>query len=259
MIETIRDRFSGKRALVTGASRGIGRSTALRLAAEGASVAMIARGRAGLDEVAREIEGNGGSCVVMPADCSVEDQVSAAIDQAATAMGGLDIVVSNAAVELPDEDDRLDRITLEAWNRLIVTNLNGQFLTCKHALPHLQAAGGGAIVCLGSNCGYLGMATNEPAYSASKGGIFAMMKVMAIDFARHGIRVNMVIPGFIDSPMNDFVMNDPEQLKYWSDQIPLGRAGRPDEVAAAITWLASDDASYCIGTALIVDGGQSSI
>jgi len=259
MIEPIRDRFSGKRALVTGASRGIGRSTALRLAAEGASVAMIARGRAGLDEVAREIEGNGGSCVVMPADCSVEDQVSAAIDQAATAMGGLDIVVSNAAVELPDEDDRLDRITLEAWNRLIVTNLNGQFLTCKHALPHLQAAGGGAIVCLGSNCGYLGMATNEPAYSASKGGIFAMMKVMAIDFARHGIRVNMVIPGFIDSPMNDFVMNDPEQLKYWSDQIPLGRAGRPDEVAAAITWLASDDASYCIGTALIVDGGQSSI
>ena len=259
MIEPIRDRFAGKRALVTGASKGIGRSTALRLAAEGAKVAMIARGRAGLDEVAGEIEERGGSCVVMPADCSVEDQISAAIDQAATALGGLDIVVSNAAVELPDEDDRLDRITLEAWNRIIVTNLNGQFLTCKHALPHLQAAGGGAIVCLGSNCGFLGMATNEPAYSASKGGIFAMMKVMAIDFARHNIRVNMVIPGFIDSPMNDFVMNDPEQLKYWSDQIPLGRAGRPDEVAAAITWLASDDASYCIGTALIVDGGQSSI
>ncbi len=259
MIEPIRDRFAGKRALVTGASKGIGRSTALRFAAEGASVALIARGRAGLEDVAHEIEASGGRAVVLPADCSVEDQIGPAIDQAATALGGLDIVVSNAAVELPDEDDRLDRITLEAWNRLIVTNLNGQFLTCKHALPHLQAAGGGSIVCLGSNCGYLGMATNEPAYSASKGGIFAMMKVMAIDFARHDIRVNMVIPGFIDTPINDFVMKDPAQLKYWSDQIPLGRAGRADEVAAAITWLASDDASYCIGTALIVDGGQSSI
>jgi NAD(P)-dependent dehydrogenase (short-subunit alcohol dehydrogenase family) len=259
MIEPIRDRFAGKRALVTGASKGIGRATALRLAAEGAHVALIARGREGLDDVAAAIDAGGGTSVVLPADCSVEDQISAAVDRAAGTLGGLDIVVSNAAVELPDEDDRLDRITLEAWNRLIVTNLNGQFLTCKHALPHLQAAGGGAIVCLGSNCGSLGMATNEPAYSASKGGIFAMMKVMAIDFARHDIRVNMVIPGFIDTPMNDFVMNDPEQLRYWSDQVPLGRAGRPDEIAAAITWLCSDDASYCVGTAIVVDGGQSSI
>jgi NAD(P)-dependent dehydrogenase (short-subunit alcohol dehydrogenase family) len=259
MIEPIRDRFAGKRALVTGASKGIGRATALRLAAEGARVALVARGRPGLDDAANEIEARGGTCVALAADCSVEDQISAAIDQAAGSLGGLDIVVSNAAVELPDQDDRLDRISLEAWNTLIVTNLNGQFLTCKHALPHLQAAGGGAIVCLGSNVGYLGMATNEPAYSASKGGIFAMMKVMAIDFARHGIRVNMVIPGFIDTPMNDFVMKDPEQLRYWSDQVPLGRAGRPDEIAAAITWLCSDEASYCIGTALVVDGGQSSI
>ncbi len=259
MIEPYGNRFAGKRALVTGASKGIGRATALRFAAEGAAVGLIARGQTGLDEVAGEIEAAGGRCVTAAADCAVEDQVSSAIDRIASSLGGIDIVVSNAAVELPDEDDRVDRITLESWNRLIVTNLNGQFLTCKHALPHLQAAGGGAVVCLGSNCGYLGMATNEPAYSASKGGIFAMMKVMAIDFARHGIRVNMVIPGFIDTPMNGFVMDDPEQLKYWSDQVPLGRAGRPDEIAAAITWLSSDEASYCIGTALIVDGGQSSI
>jgi NAD(P)-dependent dehydrogenase (short-subunit alcohol dehydrogenase family) len=258
-IQAIPGRFAGKRALVTGASKGIGEATALRLAAEGASVALIARGRPGLDDVASRIEAGGGTSVVCPADCSVEDQIRAAIDAAAGALGGLDLVVANAAVELPNDDDRLDRISLEAWNRLIVTNLNGQFLTCKYALPHLEAAGGGAIVNLGSNCGYLGMAYNEPAYSASKGGIFAMMKVMAIDFARLGIRVNMVIPGFIDTPINSHVMSDPEQLRYWSDQVPLGRAGRADEIAAAILWLLSEEASYCIGTALIVDGGQSSI
>jgi NAD(P)-dependent dehydrogenase (short-subunit alcohol dehydrogenase family) len=258
-IQAIPGRFAAKRALVTGASKGIGEATALRLAAEGASVALIARGRPGLDDVAARIQADGGTCLVLPADCSVEGEISTAIDAAAAALGGLDLVVANAAVELPDEDDRLDRISLEAWNRLIVTNLNGQFLTCKHALPHLEAAGGGAIVNLGSNCGSLGMATNEPAYSASKGGIFAMMKVMAIDFARHNIRVNMVIPGFIDTPINDFVLNDPAQLKYWSDQIPLGRAGHADEIAAAILWLLSDEASYCIGTAIVVDGGQSSI
>ena len=115
------------------------------------------------------------------------------------------------------------------------------------------------MVCVGSNCGYLGMASNEPAYSASKGGVFAMMRVMAIDYAREGIRVNMVVPGFIDTPMNEPVMRDPAELRYWSEQIPAGRAGTAEECAAAILWLASDDASYCIGSALVVDGGQASI
>ena len=258
-MKVITGRFAGKRAIVTGASKGIGRATALRLAAEGARVGLIARGRPGLEEVAAEIRVAGGEGLVLPADCAAEDEIRAAIDEAAAAWGGLDIIVANAAVELPDEDNRIDRISLEAWNRLITTNLNGQFLTCKHGVPHLLAAGGGAVVNVGSNCGYLGMAMNEPAYSASKGGIFAMMRVMAYDFSRLNIRVNMVIPGFIDTPMNDFVMKDPEQLKYWSDQVPIGRAGTADEIASAILWLASDEASYCIGTALVVDGGQSAI
>jgi NAD(P)-dependent dehydrogenase (short-subunit alcohol dehydrogenase family) len=258
-MQVVAGRFAGRRAIVTGASKGIGKATALRLAAEGAKVGLIARGRPGLEEVAADIRAAGGEALVLPADCAVEEEIRAAIDEAAAAWGGLDIVVANAAVELPDEDNRIDRISLEAWNRLITTNLNGQFLTCKHGVPHLLAAGGGAVVNVGSNCGYLGMAMNEPAYSASKGGIFAMMRVMAYDFSRLNIRVNMVIPGFIDTPMNDFVMKDPEQLKYWSDQVPIGRAGTADEIASAILWLASDEASYCIGTALVVDGGQSAI
>jgi NAD(P)-dependent dehydrogenase (short-subunit alcohol dehydrogenase family) len=258
-VNVIRDRFAGRRTVVTGASRGIGRATALRLAAEGAHVGLVARGSDGLEHVAREIADGGGRCLVLPADCSREEEISGALDLAAQEMGGLDALVANAAVELPNDDGRLDQVSLEGWNRLIQTNLNCQFLTCKHGLRHMLDAGGGAIVCLGSNTGYLGMATNEPAYSASKGAIHAMMKVTAVDFARMNVRVNMVIPGFIDTPMNDFVMNDPDQLKYWSDQVPVGRPGSADEIASAILWLLSDEASYCVGTALIVDGGQSSI
>jgi NAD(P)-dependent dehydrogenase (short-subunit alcohol dehydrogenase family) len=251
------DRFAGKRAVVTGASSGIGRATALRLAAEGARVALIARRREGLEALAAEIGPDG--AIALPADCGDEASIAAAIDEAATAFGGLDIVVSNAGIELLGEDDRVDRLGLAVWQRLLRNNLDGQFLTCKHGIRHLLASSGGAVVCVGSNCGHLGMATNEPAYSASKGGVFAMMRVMAIDYARQGIRVNMVVPGFIDTPMNEPVMGDPAELKYWSDQIPIGRAGTAEECAAAILWLASDEASYCIGTALVVDGGQAAI
>ncbi|HEX7473463.1 MAG TPA: SDR family NAD(P)-dependent oxidoreductase [Candidatus Limnocylindrales bacterium] len=251
-------RFSGRRAIVTGASSGIGRATALRLAREGARVALIARGRPGLDAVAAEI-GADAEVLVLPADCTDETSIAGAIDAAAEAFGGLDIVVSNAGIELLGQDDRVDRLDVDVWRRLIRNNLDGQFLACKHGARHLLTAGGGAMVLLGSNCGFLGMATNEPAYSASKGGVFAMMRVMAIDYARHGIRVNMVLPGFIDTPMNGPVMADPKELAYWSDQIPIGRAGTAEECASAILWLASDEASYCIGTALTVDGGQASI
>jgi NAD(P)-dependent dehydrogenase (short-subunit alcohol dehydrogenase family) len=251
-------RFTGKRAVITGASSGIGRATALRMAREGGSVALIARRREGLEALAAELEPDA-RVLVLPADCTDEASIAAAIDRTVATFGGLDIVVSNAGIELLGQDDRVDRLELTVWRQLLQNNLDGQFLTCKHGIRHLLAAGGGAVVCVGSNCGHLGMATHEPAYSASKGGVFAMMRVMAIDYAREGIRVNMVVPGFIDTPMNEPVMRDADELRYWSDQIPIGRAGTAEECAAAILWLASDEASYCIGTALVVDGGQAAI
>ena len=128
--------------------------------------------------------------------------------------------MSNAGIELLGQDDRVDRLDRAVWDRLLTTNLTGQFLACKHGARHLLATGGGAIVCLGSNCAYLGMATNEPAYSASKGGILAMMKVMAIDYARLNIRVNMVVPGFIDTPMNAPVMGDAEGARLLEQPDP---------------------------------------
>ena len=252
-------RFAGKRAIVTGASKGIGEATALRLAAEGAKVALIARGRPLLEQAAAAIRGSGGECLVLAADCAVESEIQGAIDEAAATWGGLDIIIANAAILLPEEDNRVDKMSLEAWNRLIGTNLNGQFLTCKYGIPHLLAAGGGAVVNVGSPCGVDFAANCPPAYSASKGGIFAMMRVMANDYAQLKIRVNMVIPGLIATPINEYVRMDPDQrtFRLWSEPIPLKRPGTPDEIASAILWLASDEASYCIGTALVVDGGRA--
>lgn len=258
-MKIIAGRFAGRRAVVTGAGSGIGRATALRLAAEGARVGLIGLDGEALRSTAAEITSNGAEALALAADVTVESEIQSAMDKAAAAWGGLDIIVSNAGIELLGQDDRVDRLDRAVWTRLITTNLTGQFLACKHGARHLLAAGGGAIVCLGSNCATLGMATNEPAYSASKGGVLAMMKVMAIDYARLGIRVNMVVPGFIDTPMNAPVMRDPKELAYWSNQIPIGRAGSAEECAAAILWLASEEASYCIGTTLVVDGGQASI
>jgi NAD(P)-dependent dehydrogenase (short-subunit alcohol dehydrogenase family) len=252
-------RFSGKRVVVTGASKGIGRAAAIQFAGEGARVALISRSRQDLEEVAAIIAAGGGEALVLPADVSQEDQLAAAIDSAAEKWGGLDVIVSNAGIELPFQDARVDKLDLSVWQTILNINLTGQMLTCKHGIRQLLKTGGGAVVCLGSNVAYLGLAFNEPAYTASKGGIFAIMRQMAMDFVKLNIRVNMVIPGFIDTPMNAYAMEDPQLLKTWVEPIPLGRPGTAEEVANAILFLASDEASYCIGATLVVDGGQSAV
>ncbi|MBE0699905.1 MAG: SDR family oxidoreductase [Anaerolineaceae bacterium] len=250
-------RFRGKRAIVTGASKGIGRAAAIRLAKEGGCVALISRSKADLEEVAALIKNEGGEAYVFTADVSKEDQLQAAIDGAVQAMGGLDIVVSNAGIELPFEDNMTDSLPYIVWDRIISTNLTGQFLTCKHGVRHLlDGKKGGAVVMVGSPCGEKGFCFKEHAYSASKGGIMSLMKVMAIDYAPYNIRVNACIPGFIDTPMNAHVMGDPELLKTWSNTIPMKRPGTSEETAAVILFLASDEASYVLGSAFVVDGGQ---
>ena len=250
------NRFQGKRAIVTGASKGIGRATAIRLAREGARVGLISLAEPELDHVAALIHADGGQAIALPADVSQETQIASAIDSAAAQWGGLDIVISNAGIELPAEDGRVDQLPLSVWQRVLNVNLTGQFLTCKHGARHLLNCGGGAIVMTGSPCGLRGFCFNEHAYSASKGGIHSLMSVMALDYAANNIRVNAVVPGFIDTPMNAHVMRDPEQLKYWSASIPAKRPGKPEEVAAVILFLASEEASYVMGATYYVDGGQ---
>jgi NAD(P)-dependent dehydrogenase (short-subunit alcohol dehydrogenase family) len=249
-------RFNGKRAIITGASKGIGRATSIRFAREGGRAALISRTRADLEEVAAIIAADGGEALVLPADVSNEEALSAAIDAAAKEWGGLDIVVSNAGIELPFEDSTANALPLDVWQKIMNTNLTGQFLTCKHGISHLLEGGGGTVVMVGSPCGVRGFCFQEHAYTASKGGIVALMQVMAVDYAPHNIRVNACIPGFIDTPMNAHVMADPELLETWSATIPNKRPGTAEEVAGVILFLASDEASYVLGSAFVVDGGQ---
>jgi len=250
------DRFKGKRAIVTGASKGIGRAVALRFAKEGGRVGLISLPEPELNEVYDMIKTDGGEALALEADVSNEGQISKAIDTAAEKWGGLDVVVSNAGIELPDDDSAVDTLPVEVWKKVIDTNLTGQFLTCKHGVRHLLDVGGGAVVMTASPCGERGFCFKEHAYSSSKGGIMSLMRVMALDYVSHNIRVNACIPGFIDTPMNAHVMSDPELLKLWSDTVPLKRPGSAEEVASIILFLASDEASYVVGSAFVVDGGQ---
>jgi NAD(P)-dependent dehydrogenase (short-subunit alcohol dehydrogenase family) len=247
----------GKRALVTGAGAGIGRATALRLAGDGASVALVDCRADVLGAAAEEVRALGADVLEFAVDVGEEMQVAAAFGDVQRSWGGLDCVVSCAGISLDHAgDDRIDRLELEVWERVLRTNLTGMFLVCKHAVRALSAAGG-SIVVMGSPTGLYGFASGEHAYSASKGGVHALARVMAGDCASLGIRVNIVVPGFIDTRMNTRVLQDAEIRADVEKSIPLRRVGQPSEVASIVSWLVSDDASYATGGYFTIDGGQT--
>jgi NAD(P)-dependent dehydrogenase (short-subunit alcohol dehydrogenase family) len=252
-------RIAGKRAIITGAGMGIGRATAIRFAQEGAKVGLIDINRTALDEVVSRITDSGGEALPLIADVSQEDQVSHAVDQLVERWGGLDIVVANAGIELVGEDARVHELAKEVWDRTLGVNLTGIFLACKHGIRALLAAGGGSIVCTASPTGLFGCAPTYSAYSASKAGVYGLTRVMANDYARLGIRVNCVIPGFTNTPMTTYFMQNDEEREGLLQSIPLGRPGEAEEVAAVMLFLASDEASYVTGAAWASDGGMTAI
>lgn len=253
-------RLAGKRSLITGAASGIGQATAVRFAQEGAHVAMLDTQAALLDEVAARIGGAGGTALPIPTDVTDEDQVRAAVAAAISEWGGLDVIVGVAGIELYAEGDtKVHELDLAVWQRTLDTNLTGMFLTLKHGVAALIAAGGGSIIVTGSPTGLFGFAAGETAYSSSKSGCHALARVVANDYASQGIRANIVVPGFIDTPINSAFMEDTAAVAEISRGIPLGRPGRADEVAAMNVWLASDEASYATGGFFMVDGGQTSV
>lgn len=249
-------RLAGKHALVTGAAAGIGLAAAGRLAHEGARVALL-----DVDEAALEhaTAGLGGEALVVAADVSDEDAVEAAIGRVERAFGGLDVVVANAAVQLVGADDRADRLARDVWQRTIDVNLTGAFLTLKHGTRALHRAGGGAAVCVGSPAGAYGLARGLHAYSASKAGVHGLVRVLAVDLAATGVRVNGVLPGITETPMNHWWTGDEEARAEVVRAIPLGRPAAPEEIAAVIAFLASDDASYVTGALWTVDGGLTAV
>ena len=249
----------GTRALVTGAGKGIGRATALRLAEQGARVALLDVDEDAAAATLADLEAAGATGISLVTDVRDEAAVDRAVSAATAAFGGLDVVVANAGIELAGRDDRADRLDLEVWQQTMAVNLTGVFLTCKHGLRALLAAGGGAVVCTASPTGLYGCAPNLDAYSASKAGVYGLIRVMAADYAAENIRVNGVIPGYTDTPMNDWVQGDAEWEAELMRQIPLKRAGTADEVAKVIAFLASSDASYVTGAVWACDGGMTAI
>jgi 3-oxoacyl-[acyl-carrier protein] reductase len=246
-------RLDGKRCVITGAGAGMGRAAAIKFAAEGARVGLVDVDERALAAAADEL---GDAALALPADVSDEAQVEAAVARAVDAWGGLDVVVANAGVQLAGEDDRADRLDLAVWQRTIDVNLTGIFLACKHGLRALLREERGAIVITCSPTGLFGCAPAYDAYSASKGGVAGLVRVLAADYAP-SIRVNGVVPGYTDTPMTSWV--SPEEHEALLGTIPMRRAGKPEEVAAVMSFLASDEASYTTGAIWAADGGMTAI
>jgi NAD(P)-dependent dehydrogenase (short-subunit alcohol dehydrogenase family) len=252
-------RLAGKRTAITGGASGIGLATALRFASEGARVGIIDIDAAGVQRAVHRITSDGGEALGLVADVTDETSVATAFETAVTAWDALDVVVVNAGIEMLGSDTHVHELDARVWDRIIAVNLTGQFHASKHGIRALRKAGGGSLICTASPCAVAGLCAPETAYSASKAGVMGLIRVMAADYAPEGIRVNGVIPGFIDTPMNAPVMVDKEQLAVWEDAIPIKRIGRADEVANMMLFLASDESSYAIGGIFTVDGGQTAI
>ena len=247
--------FSGKVAFVTGGGTGIARATALAFAKAGASVAVVGRTEASTQETVQLIEQAGGRAIAIRCDVAKEDEVQAAVAKAIATFGRIDLALNNAGVE--HEVIALADISTEEWERQIGINLGGVFFSMKHQIPHMLKQGGGAIVNISSGPGVKGFA-GQAAYCASKWGVIGMSKAAALDYAAKGIRVNVVSPGFVATPMMErFTGGTEEGLRTVVSNEPVGRPGRPEELAATVLWLCSEEAAFSTGSNLVVDGGQT--
>ncbi|GAA1074098.1 3-oxoacyl-ACP reductase [Nocardiopsis metallicus] len=245
-------RFQDRVAVITGAAGGIGRATALRLSEEGATVIAVDLDEEGGGSVA---EATGGAFI--RADVTDEAAVEALFARVRGEYGSVDAAFNNAGISPPDDDSILTT-SLDTWRRVQEVNLTSVYLCCKYALPHMRAQGKGAIVNTASFVATMGAATSQVSYTASKGGVLALSRELGVQFAREGIRVNALSPGPVDTPLlRELFAKDPERAARRLVHVPLGRFAEATEIAAAVAFLASDDASFVTASNFLVDGGIS--
>lgn len=249
------DRLEGKIAVVTGAGSGIGEAVARAYVAEGARVGLLDLNAAAVARLAAEL---GDAAFPLVADVADEASVKRAFAATRDRHARLDVLATFAAVQLVGEDSPADELDLDVWHRTVAVNLTGVFLCCKHGLRAMVAAGnGGSVINCGSPTGLTMCGTGFTAYSSAKGGVMSMTRVLAADYARHGIRVNGIVPGTIVTPLTARLTDDPASHAALIAGEPIGRLGAPRDLAGIAVFLAADESSFATGAHFHVDGGIS--